>query len=531
MIATILPGSADFHAVGYNKHKVYKGVATLLEMQNFGGLDASEHPTAKQLVQFLQFYSSQNSRIQKPQFHVAISCKGHEMSEQQLLDFAHQYLQEMGYAEPGQPWLIYAHHDTDNTHLHIVTSRVAPDGRKIQHDHERRRSQAVIDKILGTDRTQKTEKDIEAAKQYSFSSFAQFKAVMGTMGYEVFQKDGNVFVKQGGRIQKKLPLTEIETLYKKGYQDKARNRQLRAYLKKYRDVCANKEELQKEMKKSFGVDVVFFGKKDKPYGYMLIDHANKTVIHGARVLAVEELLDFATPEQRFDRIEAFIDQLLTLNPKITQGEIFQKLKKQRAYIKKGVIYYDGQSRPLPPFMAKAIDRNNRISFIEKFHPTNDAEVDLLCKIFKVDRPDLVDISTERPPKYADSVGRMHEIFNDPEVKSPRSAMYQEGFIIRQVNDTYYAINFKEHILINLNEEDFDVERVKKISKKPKRQGVPFKKSKKKTLNPVKSLQRKSHQGLGKLRKEGIGSHSANREWEVGKKTDYDEVDDGRSLKM
>ena len=41
MIATILPGSADFHAVGYNEHKVYKGVATLLEMQNFGGLDAS----------------------------------------------------------------------------------------------------------------------------------------------------------------------------------------------------------------------------------------------------------------------------------------------------------------------------------------------------------------------------------------------------------------------------------------------------------------------------------------------------------
>lgn len=284
------------------------------------------------------------------------------------------------------------------------------------------------------------------------------------------------------------------------------------------------------MKENFGVDVVFFGKKDKPYGYMLIDHANKTVIHGVRVLAVEELLDFATPEQRFDRIEAFIDQLLTLNPKTTQGEIFQKLKKQRAYIKKGVIYYDGKSRPLPPFMAKAIDRNNRISFIEKFHPKNEAEVEMLCKVFKVDRPDLVDIFSERSSKYADAVSQLHDIFNDPEVKSPRSALYQEGFIIRQVDDTYYAVNFKEHILINLNEEGFDVERVKKKSKKQKRQGVPFKKSKKKTLNPVKSLQRKSHQGLGKLRKEGIGSHSANREWEVGKKTNYDEVDDGRSFK-
>lgn len=159
MIATILPGSADFHAVGYNEHKVYKGVATLLEMQNFGGLDVSAHPTTKQLVQFLQLYSSQNSRIQKPQFHVAISCKGHEMSEQQLLDFAHRYLQEMGYAEPEQPWLIYAHHDTDNTHLHIVTSRVAPDGRKIQHDHERRRSQMVIDKILGKQPMHKIKKN------------------------------------------------------------------------------------------------------------------------------------------------------------------------------------------------------------------------------------------------------------------------------------------------------------------------------------------------------------------------------------
>ena len=475
MIATILPGSSNFHAVDYNERKVAKGVARLLEIQNFGALGEVRKPTPEELTQFLMEYSSMNPRIQKAQFHVAISCKGHEMSEQQLLDFAHQYLQEMGYAEPGQPWLIYSHNDTDNAHLHIVTSRIAPDGHKIQHDHERRRSQMVIDKILGMDRKQKTDKDIEAAKQYSFSSFAQFKAVMGTMGYEVFQKDGNVFVKQGGRIQKKLPLTEIEALYKKGYQDKARNRQLRAYLKKYRDVCANKEELQKEMKKNFGVDLVFFGKKDKPYGYMLIDHANKTVIHGARVLAVEELLDF-------------------------------------------VIYYDGQSRPLPPFMAKAIDRNNRISFIEKFRPQNAAEVEMLCKVFKVDRPDLVDISTERPPKYADSVGHLHEIFNDPEVKSPRSAMYQESFIIRQVDDTYYAINFKEHILINLNEEGFDVERVKK-------------KSKKKTLNPIKSLQRKSHQGLGKLRKEGVGSHSANREWEVGKKTNYDEVDNGHSLKM
>lgn len=140
MIATILPGSSNFYAVDYNERKVAKGVARLLEIKNFGALGEVRKPTPEELAQFLMEYSSMNPRIQKAQFHAVISCKGYEMSEAQLLDFAHQYLQEMGYAEPGQPWLIYSHNDTDNAHLHIVTSRVAPDGRKIQHNHERRRS-------------------------------------------------------------------------------------------------------------------------------------------------------------------------------------------------------------------------------------------------------------------------------------------------------------------------------------------------------------------------------------------------------
>ena len=111
------------------------------------------------------------------------------MTEAQLLDFTHQYLQEMGYAEPGQPWLIYAHHDTDNLHLHVVTSRVAPNGRKINHHHEHRRSQVVVDKLMGINREKTTQKDIEAAKQYHFSSFAQFKAILVSMGYEVYKKN------------------------------------------------------------------------------------------------------------------------------------------------------------------------------------------------------------------------------------------------------------------------------------------------------------------------------------------------------
>ena len=156
MIVTILPGSSDFHAVGYNERKVSKGVARLLEMQNFGALGTFGKPTPDELVKYLQEYTSRNSRIRKAQYHVAFSCKGHERSESEMLEFAHRYLQEMGYGEPEQPLLVYSHYDTDNTHLHIVTSRISPDGKKIAHDHERRRSQEVIDRLLGNDRKQKT---------------------------------------------------------------------------------------------------------------------------------------------------------------------------------------------------------------------------------------------------------------------------------------------------------------------------------------------------------------------------------------
>lgn len=55
------------------------------------------------------------------------------------------------------------------------------------------------------DRKKKTEDDIDAAKQYTFSSFAQFKAIMVSMGYEVYQKDDNVFIKHGGKVQKEIP--------------------------------------------------------------------------------------------------------------------------------------------------------------------------------------------------------------------------------------------------------------------------------------------------------------------------------------
>lgn len=496
MIATILPGSSNFHAVGYNERKVSKGVARMIEILNFGNIGAFGTPTPEELREYLVRYSECNDRIKKVQFHLAVSCKGHEMTEQQLLDFAHRYLKEMGYMEAGQPILVYSHYDTGNTHLHIVTSRVSPDGRKIDDHHERRRSQEVVDRILGKDSKKEVEKDFETAKLYTFNSFAQFKAVMSSMGYEVYQKDDTVFFKKGGKVQMIIPFADFNALYKYGVTDRARARQLRSILKKYRDTCADKEELQKEMKSRFGVDIVFFGKKDRPYGYILVDHFTKAVFHGARILAVDELLDFATPQERFDRIESFIDQLFTLNPKITQSEIFDKLRRYRAYIKKGVIYYNGQTRPLKQFMVDALERNSRIKWIESFKPMTKAERDILCKMGKGMEADLVSLSPSRDTAYTASISKLHNIFNDTGITDVRAELRNEGFIVKTDGDNTFAIDFSRHIIINLTAEGFDLNRLYR-------------------QNPsqIQQQQQKKHSPLPHIRKlrDAGASHCDNRE--------------------
>lgn len=500
MIATILPGSANFHAVGYNERKVAKGVARLIEILNFGNVGTFGKPTPEELRDYLLRYSERNDRIKKAQFHIAISCKGHEMTEQQLLDFAHRYLKEMGYMEPGQPILVYSHYDTGNTHLHIVTSRVSPEGKKINDHHERRRSQEVIDRIMGQDSREKVEQDFDTAKQYKFNSFAQFKAVMSSMGYEVYQKDDMVYFKRGGKVQMKIPFADFNSLYTYGKTDRSRARKLRSILQKYRDTCADNEELKKEIKAQFGVDIVFFGKKDRPYGYILVDHSTKAVFHGARILAVDELLDFATPQERFDRIESFIDRLFTINPKITQGEIFDKLRRQGAYIKKGVIHFNGQTRPLKQFMAEALERNGRIKWIESFKPMTDAERDILCKMCKGMQSDLVSLSPARDAVYTASLTKLHEIFHDANINDVRDELSSEGFTVKSDGENTFAIDFSRHIIINLTTEGFDLSRLKcqknySQKQKTKKSSVPH---------------------IRKLRDAGV-VHGENREWEVGYK--------------
>ena len=358
MIATILPSSTTFHAVDYNERKVSEGVAELLEIKGFDLID--QQYTPDDLKQQLLNYTYQyNERIKKPQFHLAISCRGDEYTYEQLLDIAHQYLKEMGYGEEGQPLLIYAHHDTDNHHIHIVTSRVAPDGHKTDDHHERVHSQEVINRIMGENQKQRASESVKKALEYRFSTVNQFKATLESSGYECYDKDDNLCIKRDGHVIETLSLATIQQHCQTFEPDEKRRKQLRAILLKYRDMTANKEELRSMMKQKFGIDLIFHGSKDKPYGYTIIDHQNKTVLKGGEVLKLKELLQFQPKEERLHRMDEFIDAMLEDNPDLTTRELNRMLRRQfGTHIFKGRIAYGDDFIDLKEYQLRTLKAND-----------------------------------------------------------------------------------------------------------------------------------------------------------------------------
>lgn len=527
MIATILPGSTNFHAVGYNDRKVAKGVASLIEILNFGPVGQFGVPTTEEKIAWLRTYTSQNERIRKAQFHVAISCKGHEMTEEQLLDFTHSYMKEMGYMEPGQPLLVYAHRDTANTHLHIITSRIGPDGRKIKHDNERRRSQEIIDRLTKINRSEKVDEDITAAMSYSIGSMAQFKAVMNSLGYEVYNKEEQVYVKFGGRIRKKMTESEVVKNFKPVKISRERQKQLRAILRKYRDMSADKEELKKTLKSKFGIDLVFFGKKDEPFGYMLIDHANKEVIHGNRILSMENLLDFATPEERMTRIELFIYDCLESNPMLTQHELHNLLSKKHAYVKKGVLHFNGQEKPLDEYVAGRLKRNNKIEWVQQFKPVSKAERTILCKLARMEESDMtfVGLSFDERTVPDHIHDMLHNIAEDIGITNVRKALRDRGYAIRTEENETFIVNVRTRTIVNLTELGFDIEAIRQLHRQQQLAAI---RKRQEEFQKGKSHDR-SEKPIRKPHDIDGGSRTDNREWEVGHDSDIDSVEESKRL--
>lgn len=300
--------NGHFPAVQYNTGKIDKAKGELMKVANFGPLQGMGQLKPQDYKNYLQMVSATNKAVKKPQFHVAISCAGKEYDKHQLTDIAEKWIILMGYGD--QPYLVIFHKDTNNHHVHIVSTRVNASGKKISDRYEKIRGLQQMQVVLGTDPKRNAAADAEKALSYCFHTKAQFLMILESMGYSHKEENGRLLLFKFGKQQGELDASRIGERIASNANE-ARQRQITAWFHKYAAqydtlLVKRHDRYQSEfsawLKQKMGIELVFHASGDKPpYGYTVIDHAERNVFKGGEIMPLKELLAIKLTADAMDK--------------------------------------------------------------------------------------------------------------------------------------------------------------------------------------------------------------------------------------
>ena len=309
MIVKFLRPASSFKGVGYSFAKMLLDKGELMEVKNFGALAGLSNPRAEDYVNYLEAVTDKNKRIVYPQLHVTISTKGRDHSKSELTSIAEKWLEGMGYGS--HPYLIIFHKDTQNNHVHLVSTRIGRDGKKVKDSYERIKGYQVLHEVMGLNENLQVQKDKSHALTYNFSSRAQFMMLLEVKGYTLNLKDGIYQIFKFGKKLDGLPVEKVDERIADHQQNKKRLEQLRAIIEKYRPdynpalfpetsklagggegkTTGYNSELAGMLQRDFGLQIFFHAKDGKqPYGYTVIDHAKKAVYKGGDLMPLAEFI-------------------------------------------------------------------------------------------------------------------------------------------------------------------------------------------------------------------------------------------------
>lgn len=316
MIVKFLRPATSFKGVGYSFAKMLLDKGELMQVENFEALGALSNPRPEDYVNYLEAVTRQSKRIIYPQLHVTISTKGRDHSKSELTDIAEKWLEGMGYGS--HPYLIIFHKDTQNNHVHMVSTRIGRDGKKVKDSYERVKGYQVLNEIMGLDQNLQVQKDKNHALTYHFSSRAQFMMLLELKGYTLNLKHNIYQIFKFGKNLDSLPVEKVDERIADHQQNKKRLDQLRAIIEKYRPdfnpelfpetsklagggegkTTGYSSDLSKMLLRDFGLQIFFHARDGKqPYGYTVIDHAKNAVYKGGDLMPLAEFIKPA-PEQR-----------------------------------------------------------------------------------------------------------------------------------------------------------------------------------------------------------------------------------------
>jgi hypothetical protein len=214
-------------ALNYNENKVREGLAECIAAVNFIAVPEQLNFYNK-LLRFENLIEK-NSRAKTNAVHISLNFDvGEKLSQTKLNEIATTYMNKIGFSD--QPYLVYEHRDAAHPHLHIVTTNIQEDGKRISiHNLGKNQSEqarkdieekyglvragskqkqgfeTILNKaVYGKSETKRTINNIVAdvMTRYKFASLTEFNAVLrqynvmadrGKEGMTMFNKNGLLY--------------------------------------------------------------------------------------------------------------------------------------------------------------------------------------------------------------------------------------------------------------------------------------------------------------------------------------------------
>lgn len=328
MVAKIITGKAVDGAVRYNENKVEKGKARLLEMKGF----AVKNLTIGGKIKVFKDLQNLNKRTKTNTVHISLNFSPKDrLDHVKIGGVVSDYMKGIGFGN--QPYLVYRHLDAAHPHVHIVTTNIDRNGKRIEtHNLGRIKSEKArkeIEKRYGLVRAeeQKKEKNYllrplekaiygksetkaaisnivkEVIATYKFTSLPELNAVLGQFNLcayrgepesEMFKKMGLVYSvldADGKRIgvpvkassvYSRPTLLSLENHFVKNKAGrKAFREDVRETILSEIKNCRSQEELTDRLR-SKGVRPVFrVNQEGRLYGVTFVDNVSRSVFNGS----------------------------------------------------------------------------------------------------------------------------------------------------------------------------------------------------------------------------------------------------------
>ncbi|MEQ7802078.1 relaxase/mobilization nuclease domain-containing protein [Pedobacter sp. ASV1-7] len=128
MVARIIPGKTIRGALHYNENKVNEGEASLIMASGFAG--EIEQMNFNQKLNRFKHLLELRPDVGTNTLHISLNFHSSEQLDNfTLQQIANRYMERIGYGD--QPFLVYRHDDAAHMHVHIVTTNITAQGKRI----------------------------------------------------------------------------------------------------------------------------------------------------------------------------------------------------------------------------------------------------------------------------------------------------------------------------------------------------------------------------------------------------------------